>query len=748
MTPEVNLGSLQNSVAYTSILGSATNLSDSYGFSLSRTQNLRGALSGISGDAIVGLRLSRASQIDSNTVAIQDLGYIEADRNSQALNRVLSPGNYLLETTAVRGSTAYRFDITADGLTGLANIGVLNDAQAFSGQVSRTDSSDLYSFSLNTTSDLSLTLGGLNADTDLIVAQDFNGNGVIDTGEEVGRSQRFSNFEERLQLSGLVAGNYLTEVSQFAGDTHYRLAFSPTALANPLANQDLTGQLRVIQAPDSRLQNASGQAEVQVFNRNPASNRPVTVRLYASTNDSYDSNDELLASRTVLLPPTSGGSASTTLEFGAPTGIAPGSYHLIARIDSDNAVAETDETNNNLSAHVSAPGTNVILDWNATLLNAIQADGTAPPLAARNAAIVHAAVYDAVNGIARQYDPYLVNVAASSADNASAEAAAVQAAFQTLSDLYPNQRESFLAQRIRSLAEIADGTAEARGIAVGQLVADRMLESRRNDGAEGAQNRYIPGTAPGDYQPTRPDGFVLAAGWRDVESFAIPSVNDFLPDGPPVFGGAQYAAELNQVQQFGGLNSTARTADQSEVAFFWAYDRPDTFRPPAQWNQIAQTVALNEGTSVLESARLFAALNVAQADAGIAAWNAKFTFNQLRPITAVRQADSDGNFQTLGNPDWQSLLSTPPFPDYISGHSTFGAAAAGVLSYFYGDDYQFSASSQEIPGRFRQFSSFQQAAAENGVSRIFGGIHVQSANLDGLLVGAAVADYVTGNLFG
>jgi hypothetical protein len=694
------------------------------------------------------LRLSRVTTINDDILPIQSLSYVEVNRNSiESIDRVLSPGVYLLEATPVRGNTNYRLEITADDLTGLSNIGVLNDAQTFSGQVGNLNPSDLFRFNLNTLSNVDFRLTGLSADADLRVARDLNRNGKVDNGEEIALAQRSSNFDEQLTLSGLAPGDYLAEVFQFEGDTHYRLGLTSRAVDTPTSSQDLSGQLSVIQAPDLRLQDTSGRAEVQIFNRSAGDNRPVTVQLYASTDRNYDSNDELLARQTFVLPTVANGSTRTTLNFGLPTGIAPGSYYLIARIDSDQVVAETNETNNILSAHVSAPGTNAVLDWDATLLNAIQQDGTAPPLASRHAAIMHTAIYDAVNGIAGQYRPYFTTVSEDFAAGASPDAAIVQAAFQVLSDLYPGQRANFVEQRDRSLAEIPDGSAKTRGIAVGQFVADRILAARRNDGSGGAQDRYLPSTTPGSYQPTRLDNFVLYPEWGEVTPFIIPSVASFRTSGPPSFGGSRYGDELNEVQQIGGINSSIRTADQSEVAAFWAYDRPDTFRPTAQWNQIAEVVALQTGTSLLDSARVFAAINVAQADAGIVAWDAKYTYNQLRPITAIRQADSDGNPETIGNPNWQSLLPTPPFPDYVAGHSTFGAAAAGVLTFFYGDDYQLSVTSQEIPGISRSFSSFEQAAIENGLSRIYGGVHVTSADQDGLLIGQAVADYVTRNAF-
>lgn len=255
----------------------------------------------------------------------------------------------------------------------------------------------------------------------------------------------------------------------------------------------------------------------------------------------------------------------------------------------------------------------------------------------------------------------------------------------------------------------------------------------------------------GDWRPT-PPAFLppLLPGWGRVTPFAIPSGSTFRPKGQPEFGNAEYARQLEEVRLLGALQNTTvtkitRTPEQTQIAIFWAYDRPDTFRPPGQWNEIAQKVALEQGTTLEANARLFALLNIAQADAGIAAWDAKYTYDQLRPITAIRQADSDPNQSTVGDPNWDSLLPTPPFPDYISGHSTFASVSGKILSNFFGDNINFTATSQELNGVTRSYNSFTQAADEDGISRIYGGVHVRSANEDGLATGRSVADYVFNN---
>lgn len=292
-----------------------------------------------------------------------------------------------------------------------------------------------------------------------------------------------------------------------------------------------------------------GSVQVVVTNQGDAQvNGPVTLRLFASTDSDLDlplntlnsrleGTDELLGSVTrqaFNLAP--GQSTTLTLDFASPafrtpSVVSPGAYNLIAQIDSSNAVTESDETNNLTSAFVSTDGTDVVLDWNATLLNAIQAVAsrpeTTPPVAARNQAIVHAAIYDAVNAIDQSHSSYLVNIDPSEAEGASAEAAAVGAAYQTLINLYPTEAAAFEAQRIRSLAEIPDGAAEDAGFDLGVSIADQILALRSNDGSAGADDvPYTPGTNPGDWRPTPPNlsAQALLPGWGDVTPFAISSV--------------------------------------------------------------------------------------------------------------------------------------------------------------------------------------------------------------------------------
>lgn len=540
-----------------------------------------------------------------------------------------------------------------------------------------------------------------------------------------------------------------------------------------MASPDLVVKFGDILDTPTIFPDEQGKVQVIVTNQgNAQAKGPVTLNLYASTDAALDlplntldaalaGTDELLGTltrRNFNLAP--GQSQTLTLDFASSTFrtasvVSPGAYNLIAEIDSGKTIAESQETNNRASQFISTDGTDVVLDWNSTLLNAIQAsgkgdlNGTPPPIGARDQAIVHAAIYDAVNAIDQSHNSYLVNIDPSETAGASQEAAAVGAAYQTLVNLFPKQKATFDEQLSRSLAEIPDGAAEDKGLALGVRVADQILALRSTDFSNRAQIDYTPGNDPGDFQPIG-NRDPLLPGWRRVTPFAIDSVSEFRPDGPPEYGSPQYAREIEEVRLLGAKENTdltkiTRTADQTEIAEFWAYDRDDTFRPPGQWNVIAQEVALDQGNTLAENARLFALINIAEADAGIVAWDAKYTFNQLRPITAIRNADNDGNPNTVEDPNWQPLLDTPNFPDYVSGHSVFGGAAGQVLARFFGDNVEFSISSQELPGVSRSFSSFTQAAEENALSRLYGGVHVDLATVDGVEIGKEVGNFVFDN---
>jgi membrane-associated phospholipid phosphatase len=199
------------------------------------------------------------------------------------------------------------------------------------------------------------------------------------------------------------------------------------------------------------------------------------------------------------------------------------------------------------------------------------------------------------------------------------------------------------------------------------------------------------------------------------------------------------------VKELGGATSVTRTAEQELIAYFWA-DFTYTVTPPGHWNQIARSAATSLDLSLAQKARLFALLNIALADAAIATWDAKYAFNFWRPVTAIQQADLDDNSETVADADWTPLLPTPSFPEYVSGHSAFSSAAAAVLTRFLGTDHvSFTVVSDSVPGVIRSYSSFAAATEEIGMSRVYGGIHFLSGDLDGLRLGHAIGDYVVDN---
>jgi hypothetical protein len=389
-------------------------------------------------------------------------------------------------------------------------------------------------------------------------------------------------------------------------------------------------------------------------------------------------------------------------------------------------------------------GGDVVTDWNAIALEAIRTDRTAPPRAAYILAMVHTSIFDAVAAIDQKYDVFKID--ATAALGASPEAAAVAAAYRILIHFFPHQQPVLNLAYLQSLSQIQDGSAENDGIALGEFVADQMLALRANDGSE-AVVAETPSTDLGKWRPTLPkyDGAALPQ-WPDVQTFALVDGAQFRPDGPPALDSAQYAADYNQTKDLGAKNSTTRTADQTQIAKFWA-DGAGTYTPPGHWNQIAQDAAANSGNSLIDNARLFALLDVSLADSGIAAWDAKYQYDSWRPITAIQQGDIDGNPLTVGDPTWTPLINTPPFPEYLSGHSTFSGAASTILTNAFGSNYSFTTTSYGLAGITRSFTSFDQAADQAGMSRIYGGIHFNSANQDGLALGRNVGSYVTSHYF-
>lgn len=379
-----------------------------------------------------------------------------------------------------------------------------------------------------------------------------------------------------------------------------------------------------------------------------------------------------------------------------------------------------------------------VLEWNRAAIEAIRLDADTPPEATRGLAILHSAILDVVNAIEGTPGRY---VSLPAPAGASAEAAVAAAAHRVLSYLYPAQQASFDASLTTSLSRAADGSSKTDGIALGRAVADALIEIRSSDGFD-AFGEYFGGTAPGQWQPTAPMfAPALQTQWGNVQPFVVADTQQFFPDGPPELTSQEWADAYNEIKAIGKSNSTTRTAEQTQIARFWT-DGAGTYTPPGHWNQIAEIVSQSQGNSLAENARLFAQLNVALADAAIVCWDIKYTEGFWRPITAIQNGDVDGNDQTEADPGWVPLLVTPPFPEYVSGHSTFSGAAAAILTAYFGDDVGFTVGSFTPQSFVRSFVNFDQAAEEAANSRLYGGIHYRFSNADGLAVGRELAQYV------
>jgi hypothetical protein len=354
----------------------------------------------------------------------------------------------------------------------------------------------------------------------------------------------------------------------------------------------------------------------------------------------------------------------------------------------------------------------VVTVWNRAGLDAIRAGKTPPPIASRMLAILHASIYDAVTGILRTSEPYLVPSACLA--STSIDAAVSATAHEVLVTLDPANSAEFDTLHAATLAAVPDGPQKSEGVRWGEWVASQILAFCATDGYDTS----VPPpsrSGPGYWIPT-PPAFApyLLPQWGFVRPFVMSSSSQFRPPGPPALDSAKWAADYNEIKALGAKINSTRTPDQGEIALFWA-DGAGTETPPGHWNSIAQQVGAALGNTVAQNARLFALLNLAMADAAICACDAKYTFDFWRPVTAIRNGASDGNPATDPDPTWDSFIITPPFPDYVSGHSTFSGAASTVLALFYGTDHvPFTIGSDFLPGVTRRFGSFSAAAEESG----------------------------------
>jgi hypothetical protein len=387
--------------------------------------------------------------------------------------------------------------------------------------------------------------------------------------------------------------------------------------------------------------------------------------------------------------------------------------------------------------------TDEVIQWNKTLLTIVRTPGVQPATVhpTRSFAIMHAAIYDAVNAIDASHKPYLVHVEHVS-PHASQEAAAATAARETLVALYPASQPIFDLQLEQSLAVIPDGVDKTTGVNVGKAVAQAILALRNDDGSAAQLIAFVPGNAPGDYQLTPPNFPTPAfTHWSKVTPFSLERANQFRLGPPPPLTSAQYTAAFNEVKSLGMLGSTTATADQKLIGQFWGGAIQN------YWNEITQTAVQAHHLTTAQSARVFALLNIILADEVIAFYDTKYTYDFWRPVTAIRAADTDGNPDTLVDPNWlPQATKTAADPSYPGAHATISAGAEFVLNAVFGNKpFNFIVTSEVLPGTTRSFDSFSGAENEASASRIFAGQHFRTDENAGETLGTSVADFVVDN---
>lgn len=383
----------------------------------------------------------------------------------------------------------------------------------------------------------------------------------------------------------------------------------------------------------------------------------------------------------------------------------------------------------------------VILAWSSVAHDAVMAhDGYGNGLeAVRVFAMMHAAQHDALNAIHPAYKTYTYHGTDADADPVAAAAAA---AHGILYDRFPAQAEALDRALETSLEGVPDGAARARGVELGRAAADAVLQDRTGDGSDTpVVGDYTPAAGTGRYQFTPPFDFAFLPGWRSLRPFTLERPDQFRTPPPPTLTSEIYARDLNEVKAMGRKDGALRTPEQGAYALFW-----DEFSDMG-WNRIGRIVAAEQELGLWETARLFTLLNMVMSDAYVAGWDSKYHHDFWRPQTAIQAAGEDGNPATAPDPEWESLVLTPPVQDHPSTHSALGNAAAAVLASVFGDETSFSFSSTTADPAYptRSFSSFSQAADENADSRVMGGLHFRFACDAGQELGSRIGEWALQN---
>jgi hypothetical protein len=383
------------------------------------------------------------------------------------------------------------------------------------------------------------------------------------------------------------------------------------------------------------------------------------------------------------------------------------------------------------------------VDWNEITTQTILAAGRSPVITTFDYAIVHAAVYDAVVAIEGQFEPYHVVIPGASGSPA---AAAATAAHDVLVALFPDQAAAL---NLTYHAYFTDnGLSETDlGVTVGELAAEGILALRANDGRFPPNSPpFTGGTEPGvwrptpSYLPSPPPAFAPGAvPWvATVTPFTLESPSQFRADPPPSLSSKRYRKDYNEVKAIGALAGSTRTAEQTEIGYFWAANTG------VLWNRALQGIGAVSTATLAENARLFALVNLAGADSAIACWDTKYTSVFWRPVTAIQNGDNDGNPETVGDPNWQPLINTPSFPEYTSGHVTYSAAVARILKLWFKTDHVTFTVTSTNPlaiQKTRTYTRLSDAVAETVDARVYTGIHFRNSDLVGRDQGKRIAKW-------
>jgi hypothetical protein len=375
-----------------------------------------------------------------------------------------------------------------------------------------------------------------------------------------------------------------------------------------------------------------------------------------------------------------------------------------------------------------------VTQWNQNAATSLYVTAAQPPnVSVLHMAMVQGAVYDAVNAIDGGREGYLLTSRVATPTD-SKDAAAATAAYKVLISIVPAQQPALLALYNSTLAGIADGAAKTRGIAVGDAAAAAMIAARTADGRFGTPG-FLTGTTPGAWRPVLPAFGNDPNAWvKDVKPFLIRSASQFRSSGPYELTSRKYAREFEEVKSVGSATSTTRTADQTYAALYWAEN------PPRTWNRILNSLSASRGVSLVENARLFAEVYLTVADAFIAVWDEKAHYSFWRPITAIREAETDGNYRTGKDENWLPLVANPGYPDHPSGHLGLSGAVGKSLQQFFHTDW-LAWTDTNVAGRTRGYTRVSDAIEEIVDVRVWSGLHFRNADEASVEISRQIAKY-------